>query len=158
MDPRSPLARHQAALLGAVRALGVATDESLAAYLDSLGEVVDRTTLVRWRAGERSAPLGLLPVLLGHVDDPAAVLDILARPLGLRVVPDGDLTTDERGLGDRALELAEISGGVVSTVRHALVDGHVTDAEREDVRRAAADLRRAAAELESLANARRRAS
>lgn len=151
MDTRSALSRHQQILLTQIRGTGLCTDESLSAFLSSVGESVDRTTLVRWRAGERAAPLGLLPILLGHVDDPAAVLDLLARPLGLRVVPDTDTDTDERGLGDRALELAELSGAVVATVRTALADGRVTADERAAIGDTAAALRRAAAELEALA-------
>lgn len=154
MDTRSALSRHQRILLEQIRGTGQCTDESVVAHLAALDEHVDRTTLVRWRAGERAAPLGLLPILLGHVDDPAAVLDLLARPFGLRVVPDTDTDTDERGLGDRALELAERSGEVVATVRTALADGRVTDEERQAITDAAAALRRAAAELEAVTSSR----
>lgn len=154
MDRRSTLSRHQRQLLEAIRGLGLCTDDSLRGRLSELGEDLDRTTLVRWRAGERTAPLGLLPILLGHVDDPAAVLDLLARPLGLRTVPDEDLDTDERGLSDRALELAERSGDVIAAVREALQDGVVDEVERERVSTAAARLRRTAAELETLTSRR----
>jgi hypothetical protein len=151
MDTRSALSRHQRTLLEQIRATGLCTDESLSAHLSAVGEPTDRTTLVRYRAGERAAPLGLLPILLGHVDDPGAVLDLLARPCGLRVVADTDIETDQRGLSDRALELAERSGVVVATVRAALSDGIVTADERQAIGDTAAALRRAAAELEALA-------
>lgn len=152
MNTRSPLARHQRDLLQAVADLGVCKDAALACRLSELDEKCDRTTVVKWRSGERSAPLGLLPVLLGFVDDPAAVLEVLARPLGLRVVPEGDLVTDERGLSDRALEIASLSGHVVAAVRDALRDGLVTADERVAIHEAAAQLRRQAAELEALAS------
>lgn len=90
MNPRSPLARHQIRRLDQLRALGACTDESLAAYLREVGEPCDRTTLVRYRAGERTCPIGLLDLALGHVDDPAAVLDLWARDHGLHVVPEVD--------------------------------------------------------------------
>lgn len=147
----TPLRRHQIRRLDQLRALGVATDESLAAYLREVGEPCDRTTLVRYRAGERTAPLGLLDLVLGHVDHPAEVLGLWAREYGLRVVPDADVETDERGLSDRALEVASLTGDVVSAIRTALADARVTADERETIRSAAADLRRAAAELEAMA-------
>lgn len=147
MDRRSSLSRQQRQLLEGIRALGLCTDESVSCRLAELGETVDRTTLVRWRSGERTAPLGLLPILLGHVDDPAAILDLLARPLGLRVVEDVDVATDERGLVDRALEVAERSGAVVSTLRTAIADGQVDDLERRRALTAVEDARRALTEL-----------
>lgn len=143
MNPRSPLSRHQRALMQGVRSLGCCTDESLVAHLDSVGERIDRTTLVRWRKGERTAPLGLLPVMLGHVDDPASVLDLLARPLGLRVVPDCDPDSDGRSLTDRAMQLVELAGEVAKAVRGPRAD--------DQLERAAAALRRCAAEIEAMA-------
>lgn len=115
-----------------------------------VNEPCDRSTLVRYRAGERAAPLGLLDLVLGHVDDPAAVLSCWARDYGLRVVADTDVDTDERGLSDRALEVAERSGAVVAAVRRAVGDGDVSAVERSEIGAAAAELRRVAAELEAL--------
>lgn len=153
MNRRSSLSRHQRQLLEGVRALGLCTDESVVARLAELGEQLDRSTLVRWRAGERTAPLGLLPILLGHVDDPSAVLDLLARPLGLRVVPDVDADTDERTLVDRALEVAERSGDVVSTLRAAQAAGELGDLERHRAVSAVELARRTLAELAAVLGA-----
>ena len=119
----------------------------MATALTTDGTPTTRTAVVRWRAGERTAPLGLLPVVLSHVDDPAAVLDVLARPLGLRVVPDRTLASDERPLGDRALEIAERAGMVISAVRSALAG----DPDPDRIGAAARSLRRSAAELEAIA-------
>jgi regulatory protein CII len=151
MNARSPLARHQIRRLEQLRAIGVCTDESLAAYLREVGEPCERTTLVRYRAGERSAPLGLLDLVLSHSGDAGSVLDLWAREHGCRVVPDADPDTDERGLSDRAFEIVALTGTVASSVRDALADGRVDDGELDTIRLAAAQLRRAAAELESLA-------
>jgi len=146
----TPLRRHQIRRLEQLRSLGVMTDESLAAHLREVGEPCDRSTLVRYRAGERTAPLGILDLALSHADEPAEVLALYARDYQLRVVPDLDVDTDERGLSDRALEIGTLTGEVVGAVRIALADGHVSEDERAEIRRAAAALRQAAAELEAI--------
>jgi hypothetical protein len=130
LDPKTPFARHQRAFLTEIFDRGLCKDSALAARFAELGESGDRSTPTKWRSGERQAPLGMLPILLGHVDAPAEVLSLLARPHGLRVVPDGDLDTDERGLADRALEVGALAGDVQQTVRAALADGRITDEER----------------------------
>jgi len=79
------LNRRQRAFLSEVHELGLTTDLALSAAAAAVGELIDESAISRWRKGEGHAPLGLLPVLLGHVDQPALVLDVLARPLGLRV-------------------------------------------------------------------------
>ena len=129
-----------------------------AAVLEAGEDPIDRSTFVRWRDGESCAPLGLLPLLLDHVDDPAAVLDLLARPLGLRVVPDGDIDTDERGLADRALEVGQLVGEVQQSVREALADGRVTETERADIYASVELAIRRLQELSTLTAPKRRAS
>lgn len=124
MSPRTALARQQAALLAVVRDHHLCTDESLSARLSELGETVDRTTIVKWRSGERQAPLGLLPILLGHVDHPETVLDALARPLGLRVVSADDVSV----VGDYRDEAGDVSvalGALTSAVRAGADPGTV---------------------------------
>lgn len=151
MDPRSPLAKHQIRRLNQIRSLGDVTDDSIAAYLRQIDEPCDRSRITNYRNGTRSAPLGLLDLILNHCGDPAAVLNIYAEEHGLRVVPDGDLDTDNRSLADRALDIASLSGQVVNAVRAALAGGKVSEQERESVRSTAAELRRVAAELETWA-------
>lgn len=102
-------------------ALGVCTDESLAGFLRELGEPCDRTAIVKWRSGERKAPLGLLDLILSHVDRPAAVLDLWARDHGLRVVPDID-PADGRTLSDRSAQVVEILAEVMKAVREGRLD------------------------------------
>lgn len=151
---RSAIRNHQVNVLTEAHQLGLFTDASLAAACAQVGEDIDRTSLVKMRSGDRPAPLGLLPILLEHVDDPAAVLDVLARPHGLRVVADADVATDERGLAVRALELTEKVGAVCSRVRAALYDGRTDAEELETISEGAGDLRRLAAELEALTSPR----
>lgn len=115
-DPRSPLLRLQADLLRHVRRRGLTTDDALAAELTALGHPCDRTTLVRYRKGERTAPLGLLQVILDHVDEPREVLEHLAAPHGLRV-ESAEEATVEGDLSDAILELAELVGAVARVVR-----------------------------------------
>lgn len=149
--PYPVLARHSGNLLKGIHNLGLCTDLSLAAAVVGAGESpIDRSTFVRWRDGESCAPLGLLPVLLSHVDDPAEVLGLLAEPLGLQVLPMGDLDTDERTLSDRALELTELVGKVTAEVRQTLADGRADPDEFERIRAVAASLRKAAASLEAV--------
>ncbi len=148
----SVLARHSGNLLKAIHNLGLCTDLSLAAAVVGAGEApIDRSTFVRWRDGESPAPLGLLPVILSHVDDPAEVLGLLAEPLGLQVLPMGDIDTEERSLSDRALELGELTGKVTAEIRQALADGRADPEEFARIRAVAAELRKAAASLEALA-------
>lgn len=87
MNPRSPLARHQRRRLEQIAALGLCTDVSVAAKLDEIGDPRDRSLLAKARAGETPAPLGLLDVILCHVDDPVAVLNLWARDYNAVVVP-----------------------------------------------------------------------
>ena len=73
----------QKRLLLAVQSTGACTDLSLAAALTEIGARCDRSTLSRWRAGDRTAPLGLLRPMLVHLGDPQAVASVL------RVLADG---------------------------------------------------------------------
>lgn len=142
------LSARQAAFLREVHALGLCTDLSFcAAIVEAGGEPVDRSLIVRWRSGECPAPLGILPVLLDHVDDPSAVLDVLARPLGLRVVPEAVAEVDDRGLADRALELGDLLGDVQRQIRQALADGELTEDERAAIHASAEITARRASEL-----------
>ena len=140
MNQRTALSRLQSSFLAHVRDLGLCTDESLVARLAELGETVDRTTLVRWRSGERQAPLGLLPVLLGHVDEPAALLDAIARPLGLRVVPEGVSSGDYR---DESGDVSVALGALTAAVR--------ASASEAEIRRLSAALIRESVEAGSAA-------
>lgn len=131
-DPRDPITRHAVALLDGIQALGLCTDDSAATYLRSLGVECERPTLTNWRRGHRTAPLGLLPLLLRHVDDPRAVLNLLAIPLGLRVVED----TEGASVGTTtALMLRAIgeAGRLSSVVSEALADGEISEDERRAV-------------------------
>lgn len=147
MDPRSPLGRHQRHRLSQLRGLGLLTDVSLAAYLAELGQPFDPSALAQYRAGRRAAPLGLLDLVLQHVDDPAAVLTLWARDHDLVVVRDGDEDTDERALTDRVLEAVSLAGDVASEVRRALGDGELDDEERSRLLDTLEALRRSTAEL-----------
>lgn len=107
MSPRSHLARIQRQRLTEIAELQILTDESLAAHLRALEIPCDRSTLVRYRSGERTAPLALLDLILGHCDEGEriAVLEIWARPFGLLVVPQ-ELSAGERWqIRQRAAEL-----------------------------------------------------
>lgn len=97
MSPRSPLGAQQQKLFADLAKLGLCNDESLAAHLRALGISCDRSTLWRYRSGERTAPLALLALLLSHCDEQQriAVLEIWARPLGLVVLPQ-ELSVGER--------------------------------------------------------------
>lgn len=149
MDPVSPFARYQARRLNQIRSLGEITDESLASYLREAGESCDRSTLTKYRAGTRTAPFGIIDLILNHSSEPAAILNIWAHEHGLKVVRDEDLDTEDMDLADRAMDVAAQSGRVVEAVRNALTGGRVTEDERETVRAAASELRKMAEELES---------
>jgi hypothetical protein len=139
------LNRRQRALLTAVHQLGLTTDLALSAAAVGAGEdALDQSTIVRWRKGEGHAPLGLLPVLLDHVDDPAAVLDLLARPLGLQVVPVPS-TVGLRSVQTEALE--------VVAAAMAIVDAHTRGSSAAQIVSMARTLAREAAELGAAAGA-----
>lgn len=131
-DPRDPITRWGTDLLDGIQALGLCTDDSFATYLRSLGIPCERVTFTNQRRGHRTAPLGLLPLLLHHVDDPGAVLGLLARPHGLRVVED----TEGASAGTTtALMLRAIgeAGRLSAVVSEALADGEISEDERRAV-------------------------
>lgn len=69
---------------------------------------------MKYRSAERAAPLGLLDLILDHVDDPAAVLDLWARDHGFRVVPaveDSDQLRDAAEALRRAADALEQVAG-----------------------------------------------
>lgn len=140
-DPAHPLQRRQRHLLEHVRARGLTTDDALAAELVALGHPCDRSTLARYRAGERTAPLGLLLVLLDHVDAPEEILAHLAAPYGLRVIQDVQAGEAHGEVGDRVLELMEIAGLLAAALR----EGGAAGADGAPAR-----LRQLAAELDAL--------
>ena len=138
--------RHQVQLLRQVQAQGQCTDESLAAWLREVGVPCGRSTVTHWRRGSRPAPLGVLPLLLGHVDDPRAVLDLLARPHGLRVVEDLQDATEEELTGAVLRACAEV-GDVARVWREAMADGELDEREREALGREVGEAMRALASL-----------
>lgn len=146
------LAQRQANLLQEIHELGLMTDLSLAAAVVGAGESpIDRSNFVRWRKGEACAPLGLLPVILDHAGDKAQrVLEVLAGPLGLRVTQEGDISTDDRGLLDRVLELGPVLGGVQTVARVAMADGALDMDERAQMHEEIETLIRLLRELSAL--------
>ena len=129
---RNPCSAFQSRLLNWLRDRSACTDESLVAYLRDLGCDVDRSLVVRWRSGERVAPLGLLPAILGHCPEVARdLLAWVAEPYGLRVVAVEP--QDAGDLASEALALAGAAGSLCQRVGIALADGVVTDAERADL-------------------------
>lgn len=148
-DPASPIQRLQRDALEPLRDRGLLKDEALVARLAALGCDVDRTTIVRWRAGQRTAPLGVLLVALGFLGDEER-LEYLAAVLegyGLRAVPLADPGTDDRGLTDRVLEVGGLVGQLQSEARAAMADGHVDEVERAALSDLARHLEQAAAEI-----------
>jgi hypothetical protein len=149
----SPLRRHQVRRLEQLRALALCSDEAMAARISEVGEPCSRTALCHYRSGKRTAPLGMLDLILGFVDDPAEVLALWARDYGLQVLPAAtaaDIDTDERGLADRALELGDQVGDIHRAVREALADGAVDDEERARIYHRAKAAAESIAELVAL--------
>lgn len=139
------VARHQARLLGDLYRTGaVPKDEYIAAILG-----VDRTVVVRWRSGERQAPLGILPMLLAEIDDPDARVDAvraLVAPLGLdvrRMADDGPSAS----LTDLVVGLTVSAGRVAAIVE----DGRVDASEAAALTRTADRLEATATQLRALA-------
>lgn len=148
----SPLSRHQAGFLEGFAALGLTKDSALAAELSELGEQTDRTTLVRWRAGDRRAPLGLLWVLLRHLRDAeerAQVLNLIAKPFGLRVVID-EQATEKAAPVEVALDVASLAGSIVELARASGADGKIDRQEADAFAQAAGALEDAAAALRTI--------
>lgn len=90
MNPRSALLLYQHQRLTEIQQLGLFTDLSLAAKLRELDDPRTRSALSHYRAGERSAPFGLLDAMLlhcGSLEERAAVLSVWAEDWGLAVVP-----------------------------------------------------------------------
>lgn len=136
--------RQQARLLADMYRTGaLPKDEYVAAVLG-----VDRTLVVRWRSGERQAPLGVLPVLLAEVDDldaRAEVLRALAAPLGLEVrvpVDDGADATHT----DLVMSLVSSAGRLAD----AMADGRIDAAEGAALIRTAGRLEAVAQQLRAL--------
>lgn len=121
MDRSSPLARHQKNRLEQIAALKLCTDVSLEAFLESVGVDFDRTSIVKARKGERPAPLALLDLILCHVDDPVAVLNLWAR--------DYDCTVQRREVQARKGALAEALDvvGSAAALAQAVQRGDPTD-------------------------------
>lgn len=111
MDPRSPLGRYQRQRLHELQELGIATDLSLSAHLQQLGQPCSRSLLSRMRSGERPAPLALLDLLLLHCTqaEQIAVLELWAKPLGLAVVrADPQVVVQLRLISQRLTEAHEL--------------------------------------------------
>jgi len=135
MNDRSPLARHQQAFLGALYDECIIDDTSLAARLCELGHPCDRSTLGRYRSGDRMAPLGLLWAILRHVGEQhsAKVLDLIARDFQLRVVPEADSDGSPVAVRDRLLDMQTSLGEASAAYRTALKDGSLDESERADL-------------------------
>lgn len=126
------------------------------ARLGELDGPSDPSTVVKWRKGERQAPLGLLTILLSLTDEPAELLGLLAQPHDLAVVQAGALEQDRRGLADRALEIAKLGGDVADEIRSALADGSVEEGELASIHERANQAAQRLLELASLTAPRRR--
>lgn len=150
MNPRSPIGTYQRQRLTELQQLGFMTDESLAAHLHALGQPCARGLLTKYRQGERTAPLGLLDLVLSHCTGPeqARVLELWALPLGLQVMCIGAPVAGRDVLG-WVMEIGVLLGQCLHIAR-ALVARHPTDEERWKLRMLAHELRRGAAQLEML--------
>ena len=137
MDSRSPLARHQSDFLTEVWERSLCKDSAFMSKLASLGGPGDMATICKWRKGERMAPLGILPIMLSHVDDPAAVLDIIGRPHGLATQKLKAPVADDQELLGRALKIGALAGSVQQAVIDAHADGTVDEEEDAKIYEAA---------------------
>lgn len=137
MDSRTPLALHQSDILTEVWERGLCKDSAFMAKLKALGGPGDESTISKWRDGTRAAPLGILPIMLSHVDDPAAVLDIIGRPHGLATQKLKAPVADDQGLLGRALKIGALAGSVQQAVIDAHADGMVDEDEDAKIYEAA---------------------
>jgi hypothetical protein len=138
------LLRHQARLLGDLYRTGaLPKDEYISAVLG-----VDRTLVVRWRSGERQAPMGALPILLSEIEDVdarAEALRVLAAPLGLEVrVPVDD------GADATATEMVMSLVSSAGRLADAVADGRIDEAEGAALARTADRLEAVAQQLRAL--------
>lgn len=102
------------------------TQDSLAAYLSSLGMQVDRSQVARWTTGLDHVPADVLVHLANHTGEPTEVLGFLAQACGCEVVrlPEGALTG--RQVTTATLQL----GAAVGHLQAAVADA--TDPDSED--------------------------
>jgi hypothetical protein len=137
--------RHQARLLGGLYQTGLLPKDEYVGV--TLG--VDRSLVVRWRSGERVAPLGALPILLSAIEDlgdRAAALRVLAAPLGLEVVVPVD-----DGAHGSACELVLALASATGRLADAAADGRIDAAEVASVTETANRLEAVANQLRALA-------
>ncbi len=147
-DPKALLQRHQSHILSLIRDLGICPDAALVARLAELGVKTERTTLVNYRQGNRAAPMGLLMVILGFVDEPGILLGAIAEQFGLRVVPN--IGEAEKTTGNVMFELCDVSsamGALSGALREALVDDQWEAVEIERVNDLVDELEQQLAEL-----------
>ena len=133
MRKTSPLlVRRGTDLLRRIQALGLFTDASLCAHLAELGCEVDRTTLVRYRKGERTAPIGLLEAMLDHAGPEGAreILSLLCRERGLSIAHEAPA---HDGIVLELLQDREAGGRVSARVAAALADGKITHDELDGI-------------------------
>jgi hypothetical protein len=138
------LLRHQARLLGDLYRTGALPKDEYAAMV--LG--VDRTLVVRWRSGDRQAPMGALPILLSEIEDVdarAEALRVLAAPLGLEVrVPVDD------GADATATEMVMSLVSSAGRLADAVADGRIDATEGAALLRTAGRLEAVAHQLRAL--------
>lgn len=123
------LIRHQTTWLQRAHAAGLIKHEALAAALREVGVPCDRTTVTRYILGERTAPMGLLGVLLAHVDDACALLNIIGQDFGLRAVREVEEQATGRSLSEDVLDVMEATGELSARVREARHDGVISAEE-----------------------------
>ena len=142
--------RRQADLLGHLRARGLWKLDSLTAAVHEHDGEADRSLVVRWASGERTAPLGLLWVLLEHCGA-AAVLAHVAADYGLRVVEDARGHAPQGAdLAGEALDVLSAAADVAKAVRAATADGRVSPEEADSILRSCEDVRAQLADVEQL--------
>lgn len=112
----------QTRLLRPLLGAAPSTSRSLAAYLSDLEREVDRSTIDHYRAGRRTAPLGLLVALIDHQDRDGqqAVLSALVRLWGFDLAEDPESDDDEDSHPERSVtEVAGQAGQVLNALLSA---------------------------------------
>lgn len=145
MPRRSPfclLRKRVSRFLGDVSMVTDLTDDSLVAELRRLtGHNLDRTTLVRYRAGDRGAPLELLWLLMSAADqgERVAIGNLLLSQFDLKVT-DVQQADHNGSLLRDAVRANATAGRLTEAALDALDDGVLDEAERLNLRTLAGEL------------------
>ena len=135
-SPLTEFRKKVSRFLGDVSMLTEITDDSLVAETRRLtGRSIDRTTFVRWRAGDRGAPLELFWLLMSAADqsERVAIGNLLLGQFGLKVV-DAQQQSADHDLMREAVMATTTAGRLTQAVFEAQADGVVDEAERLNLR------------------------